>query len=414
MKKLNHILSFVLVVFLVFSCQEKKNFKVTVDFSKSTKWGKDNTPESITFIEESVKNGKLFRDTLATVPLSKDGIAVFQGILEYPTYTTLHIGTHKNRIKGLRPMYDFALSAENINITFKEDALDPKITGKYNIWALEDIKGDEKFVNASKMVREAFKERTKLYTERQKALDSNNIALAKEIQPKFIVAQENYDNQRNVRIEITHNLIESFLSTKNVSIIEKYLVYRVVNTRITAKKYDEFITKASEELGVNNQKYKSFSAICSFWKNRAVSKDKFSVGATYEDFTTQTLEGKEVKLSDFVKKDNYVFLDFWASWCAPCRAEFPTIVRAYNKYKNKGFEVFSFSLDKKRSDWEKASREEKLQWINTSDLKIDSEILKLYGITRVPASFLINPHGKIIAKDLRGFDLEVKLEEIFN
>ena len=411
MKKVKKILSFSLVVFLAFSCQEKKDFKVTVDFSKSAKWDKNNAPESVTFLKEDAKNGKLSYSTLATVPLSEEGIAVFEGILEYPVYAKLSI----DRIKGFRPSYNFALSAEDIHITFEGDAVDPKITGKYNIWVLENIKGDEKIVNAQKAVRESFKEAKALTMESRKALDNNNITLVKEIQPKLVAARENHENKRNEFTKTTHHLIESFLSTKNVSVIEKYLVYRMVNTSIPVEKYDEFITKAGEELDVNSPTYKSFSAICSARRKIPVTKNRFRIGAVYEDFTAQTLEGEEVKLSDFVKKGNYVFLDFWASWCAPCRADLPHVLNAYNKYKDKGFEVFSFSVDKKREAWEKASREEKLQWINTSnDVNAISDISKLYGIYKIPTSFLIDPNGKIVAKDLRGFDLEYELGEIFN
>lgn len=124
-------------------------------------------------------------------------------------------------------------------------------------------------------------------------------------------------------------------------------------------------------------------------------------------------EGDTIRLSS--TKGSYVLLDFWASWCQPCRAENPNLVRAYTLYHNRGFQIYQVSLDKTREAWVKGIEDDKLgKWIHVSDLKYwSSSVVPLYGIESIPANYLLDSEGRIIASNLRGDALQRKLEELF-
>jgi len=141
---------------------------------------------------------------------------------------------------------------------------------------------------------------------------------------------------------------------------------------------------------------------------------KTGVGRMAMDFTQNDTLGNPVSLSSF--KGKHVLIDFWASWCGPCRQENPNVVKAFNNYKDKGFTVLGVSLDQPnaKDKWMKAIHDDKLTWTQVSDLKYwKNEVAVQYGIQAIPQNYLIDPQGKIIGKNLRGEALNKKLEEIF-
>ena len=136
-----------------------------------------------------------------------------------------------------------------------------------------------------------------------------------------------------------------------------------------------------------------------------------SVGDVAPDFTLNNPEGQDVTLSSL--RGKYVLIDFWASWCGPCRMENPNVVALYNKYKDKGFAIYGVSLDKDKAAWLAAIKKDNLTWTHGSDLKFwNSAVAQTYGVNAIPATFLLDKEGKVIAKNLRGNALEAKIGEL--
>ncbi|EEX19233.1 TlpA family protein disulfide reductase [Prevotella veroralis] len=136
-------------------------------------------------------------------------------------------------------------------------------------------------------------------------------------------------------------------------------------------------------------------------------------GSMYKELVMTDLNGKQMKLSDWAGKGKYVFVDFWASWCAPCRKEMPNVVEAYKRYKDKGLEIIGVSFDDNKLKWSSAVEKLCMTWPQMSDLKgWQSAAGKVYGIRSIPSNILLDKDGKIIAMDLRGEALQTELAKL--
>ncbi|WP_434503335.1 redoxin family protein [Prevotella sp.] len=177
----------------------------------------------------------------------------------------------------------------------------------------------------------------------------------------------------------------------------------------------------SEALGTENQKkildlMKSNNSEYPYYKKIVAQHEadsKTSTGKQFTDIALPGLDGKVIKVSDLVKKNKLTIIDFWASWCGPCRAEMPNVIKVYNKYHSKGLEIVGVSLDTDKKAWSNAVKKLGIPWKQMSDLKgWSSKGAVSYNVQAIPATVLINQKGEIIAKDLRGDELMTKLAEI--
>lgn len=183
------------------------------------------------------------------------------------------------------------------------------------------------------------------------------------------------------------------------------LVFLVMNWE------DETDVVYMEEINKRLQSKFAKNQVATYSKNKLNKLKQLAIGSVAPEISLPDANGKNITLSSL--KGKYILIDFWAAWCGPCRQENPNVVAAYDKYKNKGFEIYGVSLDDNKDKWVGAIEKDKLTWINVSDLRgWQSSAAKLYGITAIPKNFLLDKQGKIIAKNLRGSALEAKLKEL--
>ncbi len=212
-----------------------------------------------------------------------------------------------------------------------------------------------------------------------------------------------YAEYQAVEKEVKASL-ENFIKIHSKSAVSGYAIYfSNQNSNATMEELEHIVGLLDKS--VLNTKYGKLA------QEKLTQLRGTTIGYTAANFAQADPNGKMVNLTDF--KGKYVLVDFWASWCGPCRGENPNVVMAYNKYKDKGFTVLGVSFDQNKDKWLQAIKADNLTWTQISDLKgWGNEAGKLYGITSIPQNLLLDKEGKIVAKNLRGADLEAKLEEI--
>lgn len=197
--------------------------------------------------------------------------------------------------------------------------------------------------------------------------------------------------------------ISKFITEHPASIVSAYVLYRNWSYRLTPAQITQNIALLDKSL--------QSSTYVKELKELAIVLDGLAIGKKAPDFTANDPDGKPVRFSENLK--GYTLVDFWASWCGPCRRENPNIVAAYKEFHDKGFNIIGISLDKKKENWVKGIQDDHLDWTHVSDLLFwNSAVAKLYGVRAIPANYLVDPNGIIVARNLHGEELQTTLKSL--
>lgn len=323
-----------------------------------------------------LKRGSGTMDTLNTA-VSRKGSFKMEGAVDYPDQVYLIAENTRNRA---------VLYIENseISITGKLDSLDNAIISGSK--TQDDYKS---FVEMDKPLSDNYQA---LVTSYNGARAANDTAQMRKIRDEALTIEE---DMKNLQKEYIRNNPASFFTPWLI----RSLSYEMSG---------EEIDNAVAALDTNVAKIPIVVEL----KTRAASLKAVSVGQKAPDFTLNDVNGNPVALSSKIGT-KLLLVDFWAAWCGPCREENPNVVKVYNEFNKKGFDVFGVSLDQTKEAWVKAIADDKLTWTHVSDLQYwNSAAAKLYAVNSIPANFLIDETGTIIARNLRGDDLYNKVKEI--
>lgn len=306
----------------------------------------------------------------------KNGTFTFKGIQDTVAnrYITYHFGTQEGMLM------DFFLENGQINIALTRD--NDSATGTPNNDAYQAIRGE---------LSQLSKEMKTLY---ESMADSTLTAEQREAKVEEI------GNLQDKTMEVTKKGIAANITNPvGIHLLKQNFYYMEVG------ELDPLMPQIPAE-------YDNDETIIKIKENVAKMKAT-AVGQKFTDFEMQTPDGKSVKLSDYAGKGKVVLVDFWASWCGPCRREMPNLVEAYKKYKNKKFEIVGVSLDRNAEDWKKGIEQLQITWPQMSDLKFwNCEGAKLYAVSSIPHTVLIDGEGTIVARGLHGEEIQEKLAEL--
>lgn len=291
--------------------------------------------------------------------------------------------------------YSIAIKGVRYPINFFSENRDVKIIGDAKNRNEINISGS----HAQQLLNEYNKEIQKFYSQ------------MRELSSKYEIAAQNNDEAEMENISKEYEQIEKnqmnymtlFLNKNCKSFVAPYILY---NNRYN------FELNELEDF-VNNFNITQDNNFSKLLDEYIAVLQRVDIGQPYLDFTQETPEGDMLSLSELVGKSKLLLIDFWASWCGPCRAENPNVVEVYRDYHEKGFDVLGVSLDMNKEKWIDAIEKDGLIWHNISDLKYwQNEAAQAYGISSIPSNLLLDENGTIIAKNLRGEDLRNKVQEL--
>lgn len=367
------ILFFLVAASVLLSCKDNKSYTIEGTVANPEFEGKN------VYVQEMTDSAMVSVDTAVVT----NGAFVFKGQADSAVLRFIILDESvKEETRSRIPVL-----VEAGKITVKFDTL-ITVTGtpaneSYNTFRVKDREFYQKIKDISDQYRAAMNNGT--------MTDS----LEKEI-------ETTYEKIAKERTDLNYDFVKSNMKNKlgEFSFSSSYNMY-------TPEQQKELFDMASDS-------YKT-SKFGDYLGKRLTNLENVAIGKKFVDFTMKDPQGKDVSLSDYAGKGKYVLIDFWASWCGPCRNEIPNIVDAYNKYKNKGFEVVGVSLDKDADKWQQGLKDLKMTWPQMSDLKFwESPIVQLYAFNGIPHTVLLDKDGIIIEKDLHGEKLHSKLAELLD
>lgn len=226
---------------------------------------------------------------------------------------------------------------------------------------------------------------------------------AKQINPEDEPGKNAFRKKAETFSRDVVNTGKQFINSHPKSIASIWLMMNELRSRLEPEEFRQLF----ESLDKSVQESQYGKSVTAYVKS--LKANVLNVAA--DDFSQEDTKGQPVKLSSF--RGKYVLVDFWASWCGPCRQENPNVVKAYNRFKDKNFTILGVSLDDNRERWLRAISQDGLAWTQVSDLRgWGNEVAVQYGVQSIPTNFLVDPAGKIIARNLRGEELEAKLEQL--
>lgn len=372
MKKISSLI-FAATIILMAACTGQPNSK-EYTLTGNISGGSDSLEVFLQIIDENT--GEFVSVDTTTV---QNGTFVFKGIAEQDPALRF-IST-----EGLSRPVPVAIESGNIDVSI-DTAFVVTVKGT----ALNDKY--QEFSNKRNAINDQLRELSKLGKEAEKAGT---------LTPEY---EKELDNKYD---SLYNGLKKEVFDFTKANITNPFGVYVLIDRGVS---FDA--TQLKELLPSLDAKVKASARVQKLEK-RLQALEGTEVGKQFVDIKGTTPDGKELSLSDYAGKGKYVLVDFWASWCPPCRKDMPTVVEAYKQYKNKGFEIVGVSLDDDKAAWEKGIKDLNITWPQVSDLKgWKTELGAAYAVNSIPHTVLLDKEGKIIAKDIHASELLSKLAEL--
>jgi peroxiredoxin len=254
----------------------------------------------------------------------------------------------------------------------------------------------------------SFREMLKSFNERVAVINTKRESLiAKQQQGSSDSLIRAGEADFNTYVNTTEDFLLKYADTTKSPSVALYIVGPLLRTQLEAERFEPVMTSMSKRFTDHPMVQKVVKEYFGYMQQQ---KSALKPGQPAPDFTLPDPDGKMISLSSL--KGKYVLVDFWASWCGPCRLENPNVVSAYKQYSNKNFTILGVSLDRAKEPWLKAIKDDLLTWTHVSDLKYwESIVVPMYNIQGIPFNVLLDPQGNIVATNLRGSSLQAKLSE---